>query len=95
MQKTNSSGGISRDNILFRFWKVEKKNSDRYMEGCIDQRLFEKWSKGLKVMHAMDLEKLKPINGDLQFNLKSFLTNKNDFTTEIMKHFFNNAKSRF
>jgi hypothetical protein len=65
------------------------------LEGFIPKRLFENWTMGLKILTKMDLEELKMLNNDPQFDLKKLLTNQQDITLEIMKHFYVNGKVDF
>lgn len=61
------------------------------MQGPIKKRDFESWNMGLKIFTKQDIDDLKMINQNQDFNLLKDLTTKQDLAIELMRYFYKNG----
>lgn len=65
------------------------------LQGNIESRDFKSWNMGLKIFTGQDIEDLKGINKNPEFNLLEDLAENTTFAVEIMRFFYKNGKIDF
>lgn len=71
------------------------ENAKIILQGKIEYRDFSSWDMGLKIFTSQDIEDLKAMNNNPDFDLKSTLINNQSLAFEFMKHFYNNGEINF
>lgn len=78
--------------VLQLFNNIEKDSRNtnviRMLEGNVNTRLFPDWNLGFRVADESDMEELKRINNNPNFNLLEILKTDNELTLELMKCFY-------
>lgn len=87
------------DRVKKLYEKISKDNRHEQLkvilQGTIPERDFPSWNMGLKVFTKQDLDDLKQINNNPEFNLLQNLRSKNDLAIELMRYFYKNGKIDF
>ncbi len=65
------------------------------LQGKIGKRDFESWNMGLKIFTYQDIQDLKEINQNQEFDLLADLTEKQDLAIELMRYFYKNGDIDF
>lgn len=65
------------------------------IQGPAKKRDFDSWNMGLKIYTEQDIEDLKQINKNPDFNLLSDLQTKQDLTIELLRYFYKFGKIDF
>lgn len=89
----------SKDDVDALFMKIigDQRHSDVKMifAQAGHERLFPKWSMGLKVFTDQDMEDLKQLNRNAEFDLKQELNERKHFIIDMMKHFYKYEELNF
>lgn len=65
------------------------------LQGKIDSRDFSSWNMGLKIFTTQDIQDLKEINKNQEFDLLADLSEKQDLAIELMRYFYKNGDIDF
>lgn len=87
------------DKVRDLFMKIAADNRHQFvkrvLEGHVKERQFSSWTMGYRILTPQDLEDLKMINRDSEFNVESLLDNKDNFAIQLMQNFYKHGTIDF